>query len=87
MRLASEPCNTQSGIEGDLGINQGSINRWKRELCKEAEQAFSSKGHLKLDDDEMRRLKRENERLRSWSVEEMCRTLSVSRILKANGPP
>jgi len=64
VRLASEPGNTQTGIERDLGISQGIISRWKRELRKDGDQAFPGKGHLKLDDDEMRRLKHENERLR-----------------------
>jgi len=64
VRLASEPGNTQSKIERDLGISQGIISRWKRELRKDGEQAFPGKGRLKPDDDEMRRLKRENERLR-----------------------
>ena len=64
VRLASEPGNTQTGIERDLGISQGIISRWKRELRKDGDQAFPGKGRLKLDDDEMRRLKRENDRLR-----------------------
>jgi transposase len=64
VRLASEPGNTQSKIERDLGISQGIISRWKRELRKDGEQAFPGKGRLKPDDDEMRRLKCENERLR-----------------------
>jgi transposase len=64
VRLASEPGNTQSGIERDLGISQGIISRWKRELFKDGDQAFPGKGHLKSGDDELRHLKRENERLR-----------------------
>jgi transposase len=64
VRLASEPGNTQSGIERDLGISQGIISRWKRELLQDGDQAFPGKGRLKPDDDELRRLKRENERLR-----------------------
>ena len=64
VRLASEPGNTQSEIERDLGISQGIISRWKRELRKDGDQAFPGKGRLKPDDDELRRLKRENERLR-----------------------
>ena len=64
VRLASEPGNTQAGIERDLGISQGIISRWKRELLKNGEQAFPGKGHLRPDDDDFRRLKRENERLR-----------------------
>ena len=64
VRLALEPGNTQSGIERDLGISQGIISRWKRELFEDGDQAFPGKGHLKPGDDELRRLKRENERLR-----------------------
>ena len=64
VRLASEPGNTQAGIERDLGISQGIISRWKRELFKDGEQAFPGKGRLKTDDDAVQRLKRENERLR-----------------------
>jgi transposase len=64
VRLASEPGNTQAGIEHDLGISQGIISRWKRELFKDGEKAFPGKGHLKPEDDAMRRLKRQNERLR-----------------------
>ncbi len=64
VRLASEPGNTQAGIERNLGINQGVISRWRRELFKDGDQAFPKKGRLKTDDDELRRLKRENERLR-----------------------
>jgi len=64
VRLASEPGNTQAGIERDLGISQGIISRWKRELFKDGKQAFPGKGHLKPEDEAMRRLKRENERLR-----------------------
>jgi transposase len=41
VRLASEPGNTQSKIERDLGISQGNISRWKRELRKDdRDQAF-----------------------------------------------
>jgi len=64
IRLASEPDNTQAGIERDLGIGQGVISRWKRELHKDAETAFPGTGHLKPQDLELRRLKRDNERLR-----------------------
>ena len=64
VRLALEPGNTQSGIEKDLGLSQGLISRWKRELQRDGEHAFPGKGHLKPEEDELRRLKRENERLR-----------------------
>jgi transposase len=64
VRLASEPGNTQAGIERDLGIGQGIISRWKRELQKDGDLAFPGKGRQKPGDEELRRLKRENEKLR-----------------------
>lgn len=64
VRLASEPGSTQAGIERDLGIGQGVISRWRRELESDGGQAFPGKGHLKGQDEELRRLQRENERLR-----------------------
>ena len=64
VRLASEPGNTQAAIERDLGLGQGNISRWKRELHKDGEQAFPGKGRLKPQDEQMRSLRREVERLR-----------------------
>ena len=64
VRLATEPGNTEAKIERDLGIGQGVISRWKRQLREDGNDAFPGKGHLKPKDEELRRLKRENERLR-----------------------
>jgi len=64
VRLACEPGNTQAAIEKDLGIGQGVISRWKREFERDGEQAFPGKGRLKPQDEQMRSLRREVERLR-----------------------
>jgi transposase len=40
VRLASEPGNTQIQIQRDLGIGQGMISRWKRELKLDRDHAF-----------------------------------------------
>ncbi len=64
VQLASEKGNTQAQVQRELGIGQGVISRWKRELEADSEHAFPGKGHLKPQDDELRQLKRENERLR-----------------------
>jgi len=63
MRMASEPGVTKREVERRLGIGQGVLSRWKRELARDGEQAFSVKG-LKAEEEDIRRLKRENERLR-----------------------
>ena len=64
VRLASEPGNTQTQVQRDLGIGDGMISRWKRELKLDSEYAFPGKGNLKPQDEEVRNLKREVEKLR-----------------------
>ena len=64
VRLASEPGNTQSQVQRDLGIGQGVISRWKKELKLDGKQAFPGKGNLKPQDEEVRNLRREVEKLR-----------------------
>jgi transposase len=61
--------NTEKGIRvtqvsKDLGISPHLLCRWKRELQNNGEIAFRGKGHLKPEDEELRRLRRENELLR-----------------------
>ena len=62
--MAFEPGVTAKDVERRLGIGQGVVSRWKRELAGDGDQAFPVKGHLKPDDEQIRQLKRENERLR-----------------------
>jgi len=62
VRMASEPGVTAKDVERRLGIGTGVLSRWKRELKND--RAFLGKGHLKPEDEELRRLKRECERLR-----------------------
>jgi len=64
VRMASELGVTNRDVERRLGIGQGVVGRWKRQLKSDGTQAFAGKGRLKPEDEEMRRLKRENERLR-----------------------
>ena len=64
VRMAAEPGTTNGEVERRLGIGQGVLSRWKRELRDDGAQAFPGKGRLKPEDEEMRRLKRENDRLR-----------------------
>jgi hypothetical protein len=49
---------------GGLELDRGVLSRWKRQLASDGKQAFPGKAHLEPEDEEMRRLKRENERFR-----------------------
>jgi len=64
VRMASEPGVTNRDVERRLGIGQGALSRWKRELNDDGPQTFPGKGYIKPENEEMRRLKRECERLR-----------------------
>lgn len=64
VRMATEPGVTAQEVERRLGIGQGVLSRWKRQFAPTAQQAFGGKDHGKPVDEELRRLKRENERLR-----------------------
>ena len=51
-------------IEHDLGIGDGCLYRWKRELAKEGENAFPGHGRLAPDQERISQLERENKILR-----------------------
>ena len=47
-----------------LGISANSLRDWKKQLMKEADEAFPGKGKVSSHDEQVRRLKEENRRLR-----------------------
>ena len=64
IRLATEEGAEIAEIERRLGLSQGMISRWKRQLQNAGEDAFPGKGHLSAREEKIRQLERENERLR-----------------------
>ncbi len=64
VRLITEGGASVAQVARDLGIRDTILGRWKKELAQGCTEAFPGKGHSKPEDDEVRRLRRENERLR-----------------------
>jgi len=64
VKLLLESGKTTKEIADDLGICSGNLTRWKREYREDAENAFPGMGKLKPEDEEMRKLKKENTDLR-----------------------
>jgi transposase len=64
VRLVVEEGRKASEVERNLGITPTLVARWVREMSEDPEYAFPGKGRLKAPDEEIRKLKRENERLR-----------------------
>ena len=51
-------------VEDDLGITHGLLYKWKSKFKAEGEDAFPGNGNLSEAEEELRRLRRENEILR-----------------------
>ncbi len=51
-------------VARDLGIDRSLLGKWKQDLMADPEHAFPSKGRVKPEDEELRRLRREVEVLR-----------------------
>lgn len=48
-----------SELATELGINSNVLYRWVKESREDPEQAFPGKGHLRPDDDELRKLQQQ----------------------------
>jgi transposase len=64
LRLVETSGKSVRQIERDLGIGKGCLYRWRDEFEAEGQQAFPGQGCLTPEQEELRRLKRENEILR-----------------------
>ena len=64
VRLVIEEGRKAAEVERNLGIGRSTVGRWVREMSENPEYAFPGKGRLKAPDDEIRKLQKENERLR-----------------------
>ncbi|GCF12028.1 transposase [Dictyobacter arantiisoli] len=55
---------SKTQISRDLGISDSALSKWCKEFGEQGEAAFPGKGHQTPIEEEMKRLKRENEILR-----------------------
>jgi transposase len=64
VRLLETSGKSAAQLERELGIGKGNLTRWRRQFAEEGEDAFPGHGRLTPEQEELRRLKRENEILR-----------------------
>lgn len=57
-RLVTEGGQKVSEVARDLDIHPNVIHRWKREYLEDTAHSFPGKGHMKPEEEEMRRLKK-----------------------------
>jgi transposase len=60
VRLFLKKERPASEIAKDLGISQWALYQWNQQYQQDPEHAFPGKGHLKPEDEAMKRLQREN---------------------------
>ena len=64
VRAIDEPGNSLSKVARNLDICPKMLRRWRKELTADPKDAFPGKGRLKPDEEKVRRLEQEVERLR-----------------------
>ena len=64
LRMVQESDRPIASIARDLGIHPNVLYRWREQLLADPDHAFPGKGKLKPEDEELRKLRRENEILK-----------------------
>ena len=64
VRLAQTSGKPIVQVARELGISDTSIHQWRKELTEHGQEAFPGSGHQTAQEEELRQLKRELERVR-----------------------
>jgi transposase len=64
VRLITEKGYSIAEASKNLGIEYSVLRRWKKQLADDPDNAFPGKGKLKAQDEQMRKLQRELERVK-----------------------
>lgn len=64
VKLITERGEIVSQVALDMGIHENTLYKWIRELSTKPQDAFPGKGHMVSEAEELRQLKKENERLK-----------------------
>ena len=64
LRLITDKGYTMAQVARDLELRPDMLRRWKKQLLADPAGAFPGEGHLRPEDEELMRLRRECERLR-----------------------
>ncbi len=64
VRLMTEENYSIAQAEESLGVSGYSLRKWRKELLDKADEAFPGKGAISSRDEQVRKLREENRRLR-----------------------
>ena len=66
VELAASKTKAIAQIARELGLSPGTLNKWRKQYREAPINAFLGKGHPSVDDEELKRLRRENDVLKKW---------------------
>ena len=64
LRMVAESNRPVAAIARDLGLHPNVLYKWREQSEADPDHAFPGKGRLKPEDEELRKLRRENETLK-----------------------
>jgi transposase len=64
IRLVTKGGRSVSEVASGLGIHENLLNKWKKQYDADPQSSFPGKGHLKPQDEEFRKLQKENANLK-----------------------
>jgi len=59
VRQVIEKKRSVSEVSRSIGVHANTIRNWKKQFTEDPDRAFPGKGHLKPEEEELRRLRRE----------------------------
>ena len=59
VKMITESGKSVSQISRDLGINETSLHKWKKDYLSDRQNAFPGKGRMKPEEEELRRVKKQ----------------------------
>jgi len=63
VKMITEGAMSILQVSRDLGVNENSLHKWKKDYLSDQQNAFPGKGHLKPEQEELRKKDREIARL------------------------
>ena len=60
IRLVTEEGRSVADVSRSIGVHANTIHNWKQLFATDPDEAFPGKGRLKSEEEEIRRLRREN---------------------------
>jgi len=63
VKMITEAGMSLSQVSRDLGVNESSLHKWKKDYLSDQQNAFPGKGRMKPEEEELRKVKKQLSRV------------------------